>query len=174
MKLYLKAFLLIFSLSLFLISCQQKGKNWNKILSSVDKWENFELQGSKGKAAFPQRPVTKTIAYSAEINILENYVMTDSITYSVTLIENKTLKTPEAWNTFLEKEVLAFKTIERKKIKINGRDAVLSKVRENDLCGYSINMIVDNKYVANIAVRYKGEFPPEKLLNAFVDRVKFK
>ena len=154
-------------------SSDKKSKNWSEKLRSVEKWENFELQGNKGKAAFPQRPVSKTIAYSADINSLENYVMSDSVTYSVTLIENKTLKTAEAWKNFLEKEVLAFKAIERRKIKISGRDAVLSKVRQADLCGYSINMVVDNKYVANIAIRYKGDFPTEKLLMAFAEKVKF-
>jgi hypothetical protein len=155
-------------------SSDKKSEKWQEKELTVEKWENFELQGSKGKAAFPKRPVSKTIAYSADINILENYVISDSVTYSVTLIENKALKTPEAWKNFLEKEVLAFKAIERRKIKLSGRDAVLSKVRENDLCGYSINFIVDNRYVANLVIRYKGEFPTEKLLMTFAERVKLK
>ena len=154
-------------------SSDKKSKKWQEKERAVEKWVNYELQGSKGKAAFPKRPVTKTIAYSADIIILENYVISDSVTYSVTLIENKALKTPEAWKNFLEKEVLAFKAIERRKIKISGFDAVLSKVRENDLCGYSINFVVDNRYVANLVIRYKGEFPTEKLLIAFAEKVKF-
>jgi len=154
-------------------SSDKKSKKWAEIERAVEKWEIFELQGNNGKAAFPQRPVSKTIAYSADINILENYVMSDSVTYSVTLIENKTLNTAEAWKNFLEKEVLAFKAVERKKIKLSGRDAVLSKVRENDLCGYSVNMVVDNRYIANLAIRYKGDFPTEKLLIAFSEKVKF-
>ena len=104
---------------------------------------------------------------------MENYCEEDSITYSVNILEHKELKDSEAWKNFLNNEVLAFKALERKNIKIQGHDAVISKVRENELCGYSINMIVENKYIANIAVRYKGECPTDKLILAFAEKVKF-
>ncbi len=158
---------------LTLAGCKSNGKNWDSIIKSAAKWESFDLQKSGIKAAFPKRPTSKMIAYSPEINFYENYAESDSVTYSINLIEHKNLADHAAWNKFLNEEVLAFKALERKNIKVQGREAVWSKVRENNLFGYSINLIIDNKYVANIAIRYKGDFPSEKLLNAFVERVKF-
>jgi hypothetical protein len=169
-----KLFLIVFPLFLgCLFSCQTKTKNWDNITKSVEKWSSFDLQIKGVKAAFPERPVSKTIAYSDAVNFYQNYAESDTVTYSVALITNKSLKDSEAWNNFLRKEVLAFKALEQKNIKIQGRDAILSKVRENELCSYTINMIVDNKFVANIGIRYKGAFPPEKLIMAFAAKVRF-
>jgi hypothetical protein len=164
--------LLIFSI---LISCNksQKGKDWDKIASSVEKWTTYDLQIKPHSAVFPIVPVSKTKAFDSLITVFENYAEKDTVTYSVTLIQHKGLKDASALKKFMDEEVLAFKALERKNIKINNRDAVFSKVRENDLCSYSINIAVDDKFIANIAVRYKGDFPSEKLLMAFAERVKF-
>lgn len=166
------AFVFISLLCIGFSSCKSKKKDWSQIEKAVEKWETFELaQGMK--AAFPKRPIPKTTAFNAEVTFFEHLAEKDSVTYSINLITHKGLKDAAAWQKFLKEEVLAFKALEQKNIKFQGRDAVLSKVRENDLCGYSLNMIVDNKYIANIAVRYKGTCPTEKLLNDFSAKVKF-
>jgi len=165
--------LMVLSLLVFMTGCSKnKGKDWLKIEKSVEKWEVFELaQGIK--AAFPKRPAPKTIAYNAEVTFFEHLAEKDSVTYSINIITHKGLKDAAAWQKFLNEEVLAFKALERKNVKFKGYDAVLSKVRENELCGYSLNMVINNKYIANIALRYKGACPTEKLFNDFSAKVKF-
>lgn len=155
-----------------LYSCKSKTKKWDNIANSIKKWENFELQIKGIKAPFPKRPVQKSIAYSSDISFHQSYAEIDSVTFSVAIITNAALKDAKSWHDFFTKEVLAFKSLEQKNIKVLGRDAVWSKVRENDLCSYTINMVVDNNFVLNLGLRYKGDFPPEKLMMDFASRLK--
>ncbi len=144
---------------------------WLKTEKEIEKWETYNLQVKSLSASFPKRPQSKTIAYNEEISIHENYAVKDSVTYAITIIEHKGLNDAMSWKNFLEKEVLAFKAIERKNIKVQGREAVFSKVREADLCSFTLNFIVDNKYIINVALRKKGEFTSEKLLLNFADKI---
>jgi len=154
-----------------LYSCNTKPNRWDKIAKSSGKWKSYDLQIKGIKAPFPSIPVSKTKAFDENINFYENYAMTDSVTFSVALITNNKLKSAEDWSNFLNKEVLAFEALERKNIKIQGRNAVLSKMRISDLCSYTINMIVDDNFIANIGIRHKGAFPPEKMILDYAAKV---
>lgn len=161
--------LLLIAVSLY--SCQKKDNRWDGLSKSMEKWQNYDLQIKGAKAAFPKIPVSRTIAFDKDINFYENYAESDSVTFSVAIITNSKLKSSEDWKNFLTNEVLAFKAVEQKNIKVQGKDAILSKVRENNLCGYSINMIVDNNFILNCAIRYKGAFPPEKLMLDYASKL---
>jgi hypothetical protein len=169
----------LFSL-LVIISCiacnteeKKRADKWTKIEKSVPQWEKYKVH-PEVEAVFPQRPVSKTIGYDANITFYENFTVKDSVTYSVNIIENKSLKDAEAWKKFLNTEVLAFKSVERKNVKLFGKEAVLSKVRENNLCGYSLNTIVNESYIMNVSIRKVGDFPTEQLVMEYAGKVKIK
>jgi len=140
----------------------------------MGKWQYHDLQIKGIKAVFPKIPISKTTAFDKNITFYQNYAELDSVNFSVAMISNTKLKSTDDWKSFLKNEVLAFKAIEQKNIKVLGREAVLSKVRESDLCGYSINMIVDNNFIVNLAIRYKGDFPPEKLILEYASKLQIK
>jgi hypothetical protein len=163
----------VFLLTLIcLISCKPEPQRWDKIAKSLGNWKSYDLQIKGIKAPFSSIPVSKTKAFNKDINFYENYAEIDSVTFSVAIITNSSLKNEEDWTNFLNKEVLAFEALERKNIKVQGRNAVLSKMRISDLCSYTINMVVDNKFVVNIGIRYKGAFPPEKLIMDYASGLK--
>jgi hypothetical protein len=141
-----------------------------KIIGGMDclnRWENGTIMTFKLKVSKQLFPKYLFL----NVNFYENYAESDSVTFSVAIITNSKLKSSEDWKNFLTNEVLAFKALEQKNIKVQGKDAILSKVRENNLCGYSINMIVDNNFILNIAIRYKGAFPPEKLILDYASKL---
>ena len=165
--------LLFVCVSLF-SSCKKTAKDWNAIAESIDKWKVYQLSNNV-LAPFPGKPISKKIALDSYNAIVldENNCTRDSITYSVNFISNSTLKDKASWDNFLKNEVMAFKALEQKKIKLGNYEAILSKVRENDLCALTLNCIVDSKYIINIAIRYKGEMPDEKIMNSFIKRIVF-
>ncbi len=149
---------------LLLFSCQN---------DPTAKWKSYPL-AEGWEAAFPAQPKSKQIAFDANLSVWEFNLKEGELTYSVNILLNKALSESDndGWQKFLKEEVLAFKAQEQKNIKIWGTEGVYSKVRTNELCGISVNAIINNRMIINASVTQLKSYPGTAMVDAFFGKIK--
>ncbi len=168
---YKSGVLVLLLLSFMFVTCKQISKEDSSLMKEIDLWKNYKI-GERLEVPFPKIPVVKNTNYSSSVLFEESYVEHKFHTFSVNRIYNKDLKDRNAWEKFMQNEVLAFKAVEQKEFLLWNQKGIISKVQEGALCGYSFNMIVENDYILNVVLRSVKGCPSEDVFLHFLSKLK--